>query len=252
VWHWGATAQEGSEHHLEGVQHPAELQLFHWNTKYSSYEEAVGQPDGLAAVSFFYQLSSTDNSNLSTLMSAVEDLDMTIGTEGLYMEQAVTGLSLTQLLPEGGVLDSDNFYYYSGSLTQPGNATFGGSPDCTEPVLWINYERTIPISGSQLRTLRAFLITVSTAHSLSSLDRHICVTNFRPIHAFSPSSRAIARKLPLESTFKYTKFPGQAPPTEQQISYRQFGYVSPMAAVVEVAMATARDTAAVAGAFLGG
>jgi hypothetical protein len=182
------------------VQHPAELQLFHWNTKYFSYEAAVGQPDGLVAVSFFYQLSSTDNNNLDTLMSAVNQLDTAIGTKGLYKEQAVPGLFLTQLLPEGGIVDSDNFYYYSGSLTQPGDASLGGSPDCTEPVLWINYERTIPISSRQLRTLRAFLITVS------SLRGDICITNFRPVHAFSPSSRAIARKLLLEFSKIYCVF----------------------------------------------
>ena len=65
MWHWGENSAEGSEHYLNGVQQPMEVQLFHWNTKYSDYLTASKNSNGLAAVSFFYEIAATDNAVLA-------------------------------------------------------------------------------------------------------------------------------------------------------------------------------------------
>ena len=79
VWHWGENSLEGSEHYLNGVQQPMEIQLFHWNTKYSDYTTASQNPNGLSAVSFFYQVSSTDNPVIAGQLEVLGNLNLTNG-----------------------------------------------------------------------------------------------------------------------------------------------------------------------------
>ena len=143
-------------------------------------------------MSFFYELSSTDNPNLSTLISNIISLtDELNNNMGLEFEKCIPDLSLSDILPTGGVGFFDNYFYYSGSLTQPGNTT-SNATDCVEPVTWINYEKTIPISESQLNSFRDFLKTVSSMQ----LHPQACVHNYRPLHALNPTvtSVAIVRK----------------------------------------------------------
>ena len=118
---------EGSEHYLNGVQQPMEIQLFHWNTKYSDYTTASQNSDGLAAVSFFYELSTTDNPAIALQIDVLGDL---ANSSPLYQIEGITAFypefeqpfpvtSLSQLLPDGGVSVSDNYFHYKGSQTLP-------------------------------------------------------------------------------------------------------------------------------------
>merc|ERR1712240_817155 len=55
--HWGDCDEKGSEHTVEGKMYPAELHLVHWNkSKYSSPNEAAGEPDGLAVLGMFLEV----------------------------------------------------------------------------------------------------------------------------------------------------------------------------------------------------
>ena len=122
VWHWGENSLEGSEHYLNGVQQPMEIQLFHWNTKYSDYITASQNADGLSAVSFFYELSATNNSAIAKQLDVLSEL---VNSSPLYhifypeFVQPFPMTSLSQLLPDGGVDVSDNYFHYKGSQTLP-------------------------------------------------------------------------------------------------------------------------------------
>ena len=156
-----------------------ELQLFHYNTKYLDYETASLNSDGLAAVSLFYQISATNNTALSALFSATSTLTGEVRNMGVEFEVPVRGVevNLDALLPPGGVQLWDNYYYYSGSQTLPRNQTaFDDAKDCTEPVLWIVYEKTIPISEAQMTPFRRLLSAAN-----DGVDPP-CVHNFRPVH----------------------------------------------------------------------
>ena len=106
-----------------------EIQLFHWNTRYSDYITASQNADGLSAVSFFYELSTTDNAAIALQLDVLGDLANSsplyqqagIGITAFYpeFEQPFPVTSLSQLLPDGGVDVSDNYYYYKGSQTLP-------------------------------------------------------------------------------------------------------------------------------------
>jgi hypothetical protein len=102
----------------------------------------------------------------------------------------VIDFNLLELLPDGQMPDpTDNYYYYLGSLTQP-NSSFDLTSDCIQNVQWINYEKTIPISATELSTLRAFLSAVNEEMEMSNpAHMYTCTSNFRPIHALNPIAR---------------------------------------------------------------
>ena len=75
IWHWSNDSQEGSEHTISNKRFPMEQQLFHYNTKYPDYSTASTYPDGVAAVSFFYEISATNNTALDPLISAIRGLE---------------------------------------------------------------------------------------------------------------------------------------------------------------------------------
>jgi carbonic anhydrase len=51
----------GSEHTVDGKEYSGELHLVHWNkTKYGSFAEALGQPDGLAVLGVFLQVRANE------------------------------------------------------------------------------------------------------------------------------------------------------------------------------------------------
>ena len=217
VWHWSNDSKEGSEHFLNGVQYPAEMQLYHWNTKYSGYDEASMKPDGLAAASFFYEMSDEPNPQIKDLIEATKRLADETAHMGIEFEVPYPeGATLDMLLPEGGIGHTDNYFHYDGSLTLPRNSNTTDAEDCTEPVKWIVFEKKIPISKSQLDAMRSLLRVASAVAAqehenlcpadsgcgtrTTALGKQlrgcicpedlICVHNFRPIHALNPSVTA--------------------------------------------------------------
>ena len=54
------------------------MQLFHYNSEYPDYETASNNTDGLAAVSFFYEISPTDNVAIEPLLTNIEALEKKI------------------------------------------------------------------------------------------------------------------------------------------------------------------------------
>ena len=75
-WHWGSDSSQGSEHTLDGKEFPIEIHLVHVNTKYlnddgSPSEENLNQPDGLAVLGVFYEISEEDNDGLTTVLDKV-------------------------------------------------------------------------------------------------------------------------------------------------------------------------------------
>ena len=221
MWHWSDDSKEGSEHYLNGVQYPMEMQLYHWNTKYSNYDNAATQPDGLVAASFFYEISEEPNPRIQDFIEATKLLEDETRHMGIEFEVPYpAGSTLDLLLPEGGIGTSDNYFHYDGSLTLPNtNSTL--PEDCAETVKWIVYEKKIPISESQLEVMRLLLkgasdeaasmhpdlCAVSVCNTAATAlakqlrgcicpEDLMCVHNFRPIHALNPSvtARGLFRK----------------------------------------------------------
>jgi len=167
-WHWGSVSTRGSEHTMNGKEFPMEIHLVHKNAKYPTLTDAVQNSDGLAVLGFFYEVSSTDNPNLSDILSVVnryrkKQLRMLKrerkenkernGVKGRVAGGATVSLSaminLKQLIAE----NPGDYYYYQGGLT---------TPTCDEVVLWTNYVATIPISEAQLNKFRVLVDSSGT------------------------------------------------------------------------------------------
>ena len=149
IWHWGKDSQEGSEHYLNGVQYPMEVQLFHWNTRYADYKTASGKSDGLAAVSFFYEVTAADNPAISGQIKIVEEVvDSVNGVQAEHqffewpnLEKEFPISLLSQLLPAGGLDASDEYFYYNGSLTLPNTTTLNSGRTFDEDCIHVSWYR---------------------------------------------------------------------------------------------------------------
>jgi hypothetical protein len=55
-FHWGTDDLRGSEHTINNVSFPMEVHAVHFKSQYGSARNALRYPDGLAVVSFLYQV----------------------------------------------------------------------------------------------------------------------------------------------------------------------------------------------------
>ena len=115
IWHWGENSREGSEHTVNDVHYPMELQLFTYNSKYLDYKNASLYPDGLAVVSFFYETSAFNNTAIDSLLTPISTLEEEVLNMG-ELEAPLAGVdTLDALLPQGGLQLWDIFYYIGNS-----------------------------------------------------------------------------------------------------------------------------------------
>jgi carbonic anhydrase len=120
-FHWDATDEKGSEHHINLRSFPLELHFVH--------ESKTGE---LAVLGIIFEISETDNPDLNVLVNA-------IGYVNLYNSSVVT-LNIYKMF-NLEMLNSNGYYRYIGSLT---------TPPCTEGIIWTVFRKYISISKSQL------------------------------------------------------------------------------------------------------
>lgn len=60
TFHWGQSNDEGSEHTLDYVRYPMELQVWHIKRGFNTLLEAIAakESDGILIISFFFQVKS--------------------------------------------------------------------------------------------------------------------------------------------------------------------------------------------------
>ncbi|KPI94769.1 Carbonic anhydrase 13 [Papilio xuthus] len=133
--HWGAADGEGSEHTVDGRAFSGELHLVHWNTsKYHSFAEAAGQPDGLAVLGVLLMVGSKH-----------EELEKVVRLLP-FIQHKGDKVTMSEPLDPAQLLPSRTAYWtYPGSLT---------TPPCTESVTWILFKDPIQVSGEQLALMR--------------------------------------------------------------------------------------------------
>jgi len=139
--HWGRNSSVGSEHTVSGKFYAAEMHLVHWNAeKYSSIDEAVDKPDGLAVLGVFMEVGE-ENQDHEELEKICELLKK-IPHRGDHVPFE-TELDPMEFFPENKA-----YWTYPGSLT---------TPPCFESVQWIVFNDAIQVSEKQLESFRAML-----------------------------------------------------------------------------------------------
>lgn len=133
--HWGALNGEGSEHTVDGRSFSGELHLVHWNTsKYHSFGEAAGKPDGLAVLGVLLMVGSKHR-----------ELDKVVQLLP-FVQHKGDKVTFCEPLDPAKLLPTKTAYWtYPGSLT---------TPPCTESVIWLLFKEPVQVSAEQLSLMR--------------------------------------------------------------------------------------------------
>uniref|UniRef100_A0A914XGS5 Alpha-carbonic anhydrase domain-containing protein n=2 Tax=Plectus sambesii TaxID=2011161 RepID=A0A914XGS5_9BILA len=130
--HFGkAPEKQGSEHTIDGVRFPAEIQLLGYNSDlYRNFSEAMTQPRGLVGIAVMIDIGATTNYELKKLTVS----SASITYKGMKSD-------LLDLIPSDLLSKTVHFVTYDGSLTYPG---------CYETVTWIVMNKPLYITVQDL------------------------------------------------------------------------------------------------------
>lgn len=133
--------ERGSEHTVDRVRFPAEVQLLAYNIDlYTNYSQAVTQPRGLLAISVIVDIGSTTEVALRRL---------TVASQSITYKGMRTVL---RLHPAGLLPRTTQYVTYEGSLTIPG---------CHETVTWIIMNNPIYITRDDVSVFPfLYLVTI--------------------------------------------------------------------------------------------
>nr|CAD7599452.1 unnamed protein product [Timema genevievae] len=186
-FHWGARDDTGSEHTVNNVSFPMEMHAVHYRQEYGSQDRASQFEDGLAVVSFLFEVIDTvflivkknDSLTSNDLTYEYVKLDQMSDRNNpslnplLYSLGAVVGAQLQTTLPGTfplGVLEetfSKDYITYLGSLT---------TPPCSEVVTWIISDRPLPISRQQVtNTLLFRFVENITDNRCTAISRNVFI-----------------------------------------------------------------------------
>ncbi|XP_049835561.1 carbonic anhydrase 13-like [Schistocerca gregaria] len=154
--HWGC-----SEHTVDGRGYAGELHLVHWNiSKYQSFSEAAGQPDGLGVLGIF-----VEEGDVHEEFQKIVDALPKITLKGQKTELS-DPVDPNKLLP-----DFSQYWTYEGSLT---------TPPCNESVIWMISKQPIRVSGSQLSAFRSLRCYGPGEQCPCDELQGLVVKNYRP------------------------------------------------------------------------
>ncbi|XP_018651904.1 carbonic anhydrase-related [Schistosoma mansoni] len=137
---FGSKSSRGSDHQIDGISFPAELQLYAFNyILYPNFSVALSKPNGLAVLSIFCQVGNRSSADLEAIFSIADHVQL----KGQFKK--LHGLLLDAIIPS-----TVHYMTYQGSLPFPA---------CYETVTWIILNQPVIITETQLKSLRQLRIS---------------------------------------------------------------------------------------------
>ncbi|KAL1428439.1 hypothetical protein MTO96_002816 [Rhipicephalus appendiculatus] len=195
LFHWGSGSGQGSEHHIDGVAYPMEMQMVYTNKKYSA-EDAAKEEDGVAIIATMYRATFVDFDSVKAMRTVVAAVKSSSAPRKRHRRRllpwmarrlgvgrhSASGesnekdpwLTLDSLMPSVG---RSEYFTYRGSLTVP---------PCTEFVRWTVFNRQAFISETvlqQFRSLKDYTGTkplVDNFRPPQKLNRRRIISSFAP------------------------------------------------------------------------
>ncbi|CAD5216522.1 unnamed protein product [Bursaphelenchus xylophilus] len=133
AFHFGRTKdnERGSEHTVDRVRFPAEIQLMGYNSDlYHNFTEAMSQPKGLIGIAVIVDIGEYPNAELRRLTVASQSI--------VYKDSKA---QIQRFRPFSLLPKSETYITYDGSLTHPG---------CHETVTWVVMNHPIYITQDDL------------------------------------------------------------------------------------------------------
>lgn len=158
-FHWGSSDHHpGSEHTVDGHRYPMEMHIVTLKEG-ATVEEAIGMPDGIAALGFF--INATEDGDLTGPWSKLTSyLTNDTDTKVTFNHS----ISIDDLI---GNVNRTKFYRYMGSLT---------TPNCNEAVVWTVFQEPIKVHKDLIKMF-------PTKTKLTDIYRPLQDLNCRHVYA---------------------------------------------------------------------